>query len=49
MADGTIYAGTSPDAGKPTFAMPQDAAEVDDGGTGERAMEYAEALDAHGP
>ena len=45
MADGTIYAGVSPDTGKNMYAMPADAPQ---GMTLKRAKDYAAKLDAHG-
>ena len=45
MADGTIYAGFSPDTGKNMYAMPADAPR---GMTFKQAKAYAAALDAHG-
>ena len=45
MADGTVYAGISPDSGKPLYTTPADAPR-----TMQRraAMKYAAKLDAHG-
>src|ERR1035437_5271915 len=45
MADGTIYAGTSPDSNKPMYATPADAPLTY---TFNQAQKYAEKLDAHG-
>jgi len=44
MPDGTIYAGISPDTGKATYTMPQDAPGAF---TFNSAARYAETLDAH--
>jgi len=45
MADGSIYAGTSPDTGKAMYATPADAPLTM---KWKAAMEYAAKLDAHG-
>jgi hypothetical protein len=45
MADGTIYAGISPDTDKPLYTTPADAPLTY---TFNQAQEYAAALDAHG-
>ena len=45
MPDGTIYAGVSPDTGKPIYAMPDDAPLTM---KWEEAMDYAVKLDAQG-
>jgi uncharacterized protein DUF1566 len=45
MPDGTIYAGTSPDTGKPMYAAPADAPLTM---KWKEAMDYAAKLDAHG-
>lgn len=45
MPDGIIYAGTSPDAGKPMYVMPADASLTM---KWKEAMNYAAKLDAHG-
>jgi hypothetical protein len=45
MKDGTIYAGISPDSGKPLYTTPRDAPGAY---THEQATEYAKNLDAHG-
>jgi hypothetical protein len=45
MPDGTIYAGVSPDTGKPIYATPKDAPLTCTFGL---AAEYASKLDAHG-
>jgi uncharacterized protein DUF1566 len=44
MPDGTIYAGTSPDTGKPMYAAPADAPQPM---KWQEAMDYAAKLDAH--
>ena len=45
MPDGTIYAGISPDTGKPMYTTPADAPLTM---TWKAAMKYAAKLDAHG-
>jgi hypothetical protein len=45
MTDGTVYAGTSPDTGKPMYTTPKDAPLTY---TFNQAKEYAANLDAHG-
>ena len=45
MPDGTIYAGDSPDTGKPTYAMAADAPLTM---KWQDARDYAKALDTHG-
>ena len=45
MADGTVYAGISPDTNKPMYATPKDAKLTM---KWKQAMEYAARLDAHG-
>jgi len=45
MEDGTIYAGVSPDTGKPMYATPADAPTTF---TFKKAAKYAKNLDAHG-
>src|SRR5579884_3553145 len=45
MADGTIYAGVSPDTGKPMYTTPADAPLTM---KWKAAMNYAAKLDAHG-
>jgi hypothetical protein len=45
MPDGSIYAGVSPDTGKPMFATPKDAPLTL---TFDRAAKHAAKLDAHG-
>ena len=45
MEDGTIYAGISPDTGKPMYTTPRDAPTRF---TFKKAAEYAKELDAHG-
>ena len=45
MLDGSIYAGVSPDTGKPMYAMPEDAPLSY---TFNEAQQYAKKLDAHG-
>ena len=45
MADGTVYAGTSPDSNKPMYTTPADAPLTY---TFNQAQKYAEKLDAHG-
>jgi hypothetical protein len=45
MADGTVFAGISPDTGKPMYATPKDAPLTM---KWKQAMEYAGKLDAHG-
>jgi hypothetical protein len=45
MPDGTIYAGVSPDTGRPMFATPKDAPLTL---TFDEAAEYAKELDAQG-
>jgi Protein of unknown function (DUF1566) len=45
MPDGTIYAGVSPDTGKPMYATPADAPTTF---TFKKAAQYAKNLDAHG-
>lgn len=45
MPDGTIYAGVSPDTGKPMYTTPADASLTM---TFNEAWEYAKNLDAHG-
>jgi hypothetical protein len=45
MADGTVYAGISPDTGKAMYATPKDAPLTM---KWKAAMEYAAKLDAHG-
>jgi hypothetical protein len=45
MADGTVYAGLSPDTGKPMYATPKDAPLTY---TFNQAKDYAAALDANG-
>jgi hypothetical protein len=45
MPDGSIYAGVSPDTGKPMYATPKDAPLTCTFGL---AAEYASKLDAHG-
>lgn len=45
MEDGTIYAGISPDTGKPMYATPADASGVYDFNG---AAKYAKTLEAHG-
>jgi uncharacterized protein DUF1566 len=45
MPDGTIYAGASPDTGKPMYAAPADAPLTM---KWKEAMDYAAKLDAHG-
>lgn len=45
MRDGTVYAGISPNTGKPLYAAPMDAPLMM---RWQRAMEYAATLDAHG-
>ena len=45
MPDGTIYAGVSPDTGKPMYTTPKDAALTCDFND---AANYASKLDAHG-
>ncbi len=45
MEDGTIYAGVSPDTGRPMYAMPADAPTTF---TFKKAAKYAKKLDAHG-
>lgn len=45
MPDGTIYAGVSPDRGKPMYATPDDAPQLM---TFEQAKTYAADLHAHG-
>jgi hypothetical protein len=45
MPDGTIYAGVSPDTGKPMYTTPADARLTM---TFNEAKEYATKLDAHG-
>ena len=45
MADGTVFAGVSPDTGKPIYATPGDAPLTM---RWKAAMEYAAKLDAHG-
>jgi Protein of unknown function (DUF1566) len=45
MPDGTIYSGISPDAGKPFYAMPEDAPRPVNW---EEATDFAKGLDAHG-
>jgi hypothetical protein len=45
MPDGTIYAGVSPDTGKPMYVTPQDAPLTC---TFNEAGKYAATLDAHG-
>ena len=45
MSDGSIYAGISPDTGKPMYAAATDAPQLM---TFEQAKAYAASLDAHG-
>ena len=45
MADGTVYAGTSPDSNKPMYTTPADAPLTY---TFNQAQKYAEQLDAYG-
>jgi hypothetical protein len=45
MADGTVFAGVSPDTGKPMYATPADAPLTM---TWKAAIEYEAKLDAHG-
>jgi hypothetical protein len=45
MPDGTVYAGVSPDTGKPLYATPSDAPLTY---TFNEAQRYAKHLDAHG-
>ena len=45
MPDGTIFAGISPDTGKPMYATPEDAPLRMEW---QKAMNYAASLDAHG-
>jgi hypothetical protein len=45
MPDGSVFAGISPDSGKPIYAMPQDAPQPM---KWDEAMKYAKDLDAHG-
>ena len=45
MPDGTIYAGHSPDTGKPMYTTPTDAPPTMEW---QDAMDYAKALEAHG-
>jgi len=45
MPNGSIYAGISPDTGRPMFATPKDAPMIMTFG---QAAKYAEELDAHG-
>ena len=45
MEDGTVYAGISPDTGKPMYALPGDAPLTM---KWKQAMEYAAAFEGHG-
>jgi hypothetical protein len=45
MPDGTVFAGISPDTGRPMYATPKDVPLTC---TFERAAKYAKGLDAHG-
>ena len=45
MPDGTIFAGVSPDTGKPMYTTPADASLTMDW---KKAMDYVKKLDAHG-
>jgi hypothetical protein len=45
MPDGSIYAGVSPDTGRPMYTTPKDSGLC---GEWRRAMDYAAGLDAHG-
>lgn len=45
MADGTVYAGVSPDTGKPMYTTRKDTGLC---GEWNKAMDYAARLDAHG-
>jgi hypothetical protein len=45
MPDGTVYAGPSPETGRPLYAAPADAPRTH---TYDAAQEYAAGLDAHG-
>src|SRR2546425_3898208 len=45
MPDGTVYAGISPETGKPMYTTPTDARLTMNW---EQAMEYATKVDAHG-
>jgi uncharacterized protein DUF1566 len=45
MPDGTVFAGVSPDTGKPMYTTPSDAPQPM---KWKEAMDYAEKLDAHG-